>query len=104
MPTPVQRPSLTTTLDQRYATQRAGGAFDVKQVLGSPGTTPAAGTTIDAVSMQATNFQTPVGFEVKKMIGVTQMLDAIDTNTSPSAQSKQLSLYIRGFSNQRYKP
>lgn len=99
MPTPTQRPSLTTDLQKRYSTQRAGGAFDVKQTLGGPGTSPAAGTTIDATSMQGNEFQAPNGFEVKAgKVGVTQLKDA-QGNTS-----KQLSKYIQGFSNKKYKP
>lgn len=30
MPTPVDRKSLTTSLEDRYKTQKAGGAFDAK--------------------------------------------------------------------------
>ncbi len=98
MPLPLNRPSLITTLDQRYATQRSGGAFSVKQVLGAPGTVPAPGTTIDAASMNGQKFQSPNGFEVKMMPGITQMLDA-QSNTS-----KQLSMYIKGFDNTKYRP
>lgn len=98
MPTPVPRPSLTTDLQTRYSNQRAGGAFDVKKVLGAPGTEPAAGKTIDAVSAQGAAFQAPNGFEVKVMQGDTQFKDAQGTT------SKQLSRYIKGFSNQKYKP
>ncbi len=98
MPTPVQRPSLITTLDQRYATQHAGGAFDVKKTLGAPGSRPSAGTVIDALSLQGSSFQNPNGFEVGVLEEVTQLKEAQGTT------SKQLSLYIRGFSNQKYKP
>jgi hypothetical protein len=97
MPIPTNRPSLTTDLQTRYTNQRAGGAFDVKQVLGGPGSTPAPGTTIDATSMQGAEFQSPNGFEVKVRQGETQMKDAQGTT------SRELSLYIRGFSNRRYK-
>lgn len=96
MPTPVTRPSLTKDLSERYATQRAGGTFDVKKILGNPGTVPAAGTTIDAVSGQATQFQSPKGFEVKILQGITQLKDAQGTT------SKELSMYIKGFSNIKY--
>lgn len=98
MPTPNPRPSLTTDLATRYQNQRAGGAFDVKKTLGAPGTEPASGTTIDAVSMQGASFQSPNGFEVKVKQGDTQMKDAQGTT------SKQLSLYMQGFSNKKYKP
>jgi len=100
MPTQAQaqRPSLTKTLEDRYATQRAGGAFDVKKTLGTPGTSPAAGTVIDAASLNGTSYQSPNGFEVKVPMGITQLKDAQGTT------SKELSLYIRGFSNVKYKP
>jgi len=98
MPTPNERPSLTTDLQTRYTKQRAGGAFDVKATLGGPGTQPAAGTTIDATSMNGNEFQNPNGFEVKVKQGVTAFKDA------QGVQSKQLSRYIRGFSARKYKP
>ena len=95
---PVDRQSLTTTLDIRYAKQHAGMAFDVKQILGGPGSVPAAGTTIDAVSQNANMFQSPIGFEVKPMIGITQLKDA------QGVRSKELSTYIKGFSSVKYRP
>jgi hypothetical protein len=98
MPTPIERKSLTTDLQTRYSNQRAGGAFDVKKTLGGPGTNPATGTTIDATSMLGQEFQAPNGFEVKVQQGITQMKDAQGTT------SKQLSRYLRGFSNKKYKP
>ena len=91
------RPSLATTLDQRYANQREGGAFDVKKTLGTPGSAPKSGTTIDAVSANGQAFQSPNGFEVKMAQGQTQMKDAQGTS------SKQLSKYLRGFDNRKYK-
>ena len=96
MPNASVRPSLTTDLQTRYAQQREGGAFDVKKVLGGPGSTPAAGTTIDAISSNAVSFQSPAGFEVKSLVGVTQLKDAQGTT------SKQLSIYMKGFDNTRY--
>lgn len=32
MPTPIDRESLTKNLEERYATQTAGGAYDAKQI------------------------------------------------------------------------
>jgi hypothetical protein len=98
MPAPVNRESLTKTLEGRYTTQHAGGAFDVKQTLGGPGTHPARGVVIDATSLQGSNFQNPNGFEVGVLETVTQLKEAQGTT------SKELSLYIRGFSNRRYSP
>jgi hypothetical protein len=34
--TPTERPSLQTSLEQRYATQKVGGAYDAKQVKTQP--------------------------------------------------------------------
>ena len=100
MPTPSQRPSLTTTLDQRYATQHAGGAFEVKQRLGGPGAPPIARMPIDGNEV----LYSVDDFKMKAMQGVTEVLDAIESNTSSAPRSKEMSLYIRGFSNQKYKP
>ena len=93
MPTPMIRPSLTKTLEQRYASQRTGGAFNVKSVLNVK-----AGAVIDATSAQGQEFQSPNGFQVGRLPGNTQMKDA------QGSASKQLSRYIKGFSNIRYKP
>ena len=97
MPTPNNRPSLTTTLDQRYATQRAGEAFDVKTVLGAPGTVPPSGETIDASSRNGQNFQSPNGFLVKPMVQVSQLKDVQAGNSS-------LSRYIKGLDVTKYHP
>ena len=91
------RPSISKTLEERYASQKAGQAFDVKKTLGTPGSSPVKGSTIDAVSLSGASFQSPNGFEVKVTQGLTQMLDA-QGNTS-----KQLSMYLRGFDNRPYK-
>lgn len=95
------RPSLTTTLDQRYATQRAGGAFDVKKTLGAPGTAPTAQSVIegDTKSMNGSQFQSPNGFETDILQGQTQLKDA-----QGNGQSKEISRYIKGFSSKKYKP
>ena len=97
MPTPNQRPSLTTTLDQRYARQHAGGAFEVKQVLGAPGTTPASGDVIDAASQQGANNQNPNGFWVKPVMQVSQ-LKAVQSGGT----GNNYSLYIQGLDTTRY--
>lgn len=97
MPTPNVRPSLTTTLDQRYAKQHAGGAFEVKEVLSPPGTSPAAGTTIDAASQQGANNQNPNGFVVKVLPQVSQ-LKAVQTGGAGNAYS----LYIKGLDTTKY--
>ena len=95
MPTPVQRTSLTTDLSQRYSTQRAGEAFDVKAVLGGPGAEPEAGKTIDATSQNGSTFQSPNGFLVKPMVQVSQLKDVQSGNS-------HLSRYIQGLDTTRY--
>jgi hypothetical protein len=96
MPTPNTRPSLTTTLDTRYAQQRAGEAFDVKAVLGGPGTVPKQGQTIDAASQNGQTFQSPNGFLVKPLAQVSQLKDVKAGNSS-------LSLYIKGLDTRKYR-
>jgi hypothetical protein len=97
VPTPITRPSLTTTLDQRYANQKAGGAFDVKKTLGAPGSTPVAGSTIDATSIQAQRFQAPNGFEVKAGQEGSQFIDV------QSGGNSGTSTYIKGIDTTKYK-
>ena len=100
MPTPSDRPSLTKTLEQRYATQHAGGAFNVKERLGGPGAPPIARMPVDGNEV----LYSVDDFKVKAMQGVTELLDAIEANSTSAPRSKELSLYIRGFSNRRYRP
>ena len=83
------RQSLTKTIEERYKSQRVGGAFDVKDVLGGSGTSPAKGKIIDATSLNGANFQSPNGFQVKSTIGETQLKDA------QSSPSKELSMYLK---------
>ena len=97
MPAPSVRPSLTTTLDVRYAQQHAGGAFEVKDVLGQPGTEPPTGEVIDAASQNGATFQSPNGFQVKVLQQVSQLKDVQAGNSS-------LSLYIQGLDTTKYHP
>jgi|FAXJ01.1.fsa_nt_gi hypothetical protein len=97
MPTPNVRPSLTTTLDVRYAKQHAGGAFEVKDVLGGPGTEPAAGKTIDASSQQGATNQNPNGFLVKVLPQVSQFI-AVQSGGA----GNNYSLYVKGLDTTRY--
>lgn len=102
MPTPNQRPSLTTDLATRYATQKAGGAFEVKQRLHPPGVAPKAGERMPIDGNE--HLYSVDDFVVKEMQGVTELLDAQEANNSSSPHSKELSLYIKGFNNQKYHP
>jgi hypothetical protein len=98
MPTPTQRPSLTTTLDVRYAKQHSGGAFEVKNVLGQPGTEPLTGEVIDAASQLGATFQAPNGFQVRVLQQVSQ-LKAVQ-----SGDTQGLSTYVYGLDTTRYHP
>jgi hypothetical protein len=97
MPIPNSRPSLTTTLDQRYAQQHAGGTFEVKEVLGDPGETPSTGKVIDAVSQQGAANQNPNGFQVKVLQQVSQL-----KVVQMGGVSNDYSLYIHGLDTTRY--
>lgn len=94
---PETRPSLTTTIEDRYSSQHVGGAFNVKDVLGNPGASPSKGKIIDATSLNGASFQSPNGFQVKTTIGETQLKDA------QSDPSLELSAYLKGFDNRPYK-
>lgn len=91
-----ERPSLKTDLVTRYSNQRVGEAFDVKATLGGPGQILPPGIVIDSISMNAINFQSPPGFEVKVQPLITQVKDAMGNS------SGQLSRYMQGFNNTRY--
>jgi hypothetical protein len=97
MPLPSSRPSLTTTLDVRYANQHAGEAFDVKATLGAPGTVPRQGEVIDAASGNGSSFQSPNGFLVRPMTLISQLKDVQSGNSS-------LSRYIQGLDTKKYHP
>ena len=102
MPTPSERPSLKTDLESRYRTQRVGSAFSVKNTLKQPGDSPQPGERmpIDGNERLYTNDD----FIVKQTLGVTELLDAKSANTTSSPSSLELSLFMRGFTNQKYKP
>ena len=99
MPTPVPRPSLTTTLDVRYAQQHAGGAFEVKQVLGAPGTEPAVGEVIDAASQLGATNQNPNGFQVKVIPQVSQL-----KVVQQGGAGNNYSNYVKGLDTRKYHP
>lgn len=100
MPTPNQRPSLTNTLEGRYASQHAGGAFEVKDRIGKPGEKPLARMPVDGNEV----LYTVDDFVTRWMLGVTELLDAQEANSTSAPKSKELSLYIKGFDNTKYKP
>ena len=99
MPTPINRPSLTINLEDRYATTAVGGAFNVQKTLGGPGALPKKNAVIegDTMSHQASQFQSPPGFETNVIVQQSQLID-VQTNGSGGNSN-----YIKGFSNQKYK-
>lgn len=102
MPTPSARPSLNTDLESRYRNQRAGSAFDVKERLKPPGNSPQPG---ERMPINGNEHLVSVDdFAVKARIGVTELLDALEANTTSSPSSQELSLFMRGFTNKKYKP
>lgn len=94
---PENRPSLTKDIEQRYSSQRAGGAFDVKDTLGTPNTSVPAGKLIDATSMNATQFQSPAGFETKVPIQQSRFL-VVQSNGGSG-----VSRYVKSLDNRRYR-
>lgn len=64
MPNPITRPSLTTPLSTRYATQRVGGAFDARNIIEN-------GTDALFASFQSATFQNTNGFLTKEQLQVT---------------------------------
>lgn len=102
MPKQSERPSLTTTLEDRYRKQKVGSTFDVKDVLKQPDKSPEHG---DRMVIDGNEYKYSVDdFQVKPLIGITEVLDAIDANITTSPRSKELSSYMNGFSNKKYKP
>ena len=87
-----------TFVPLRYAQQHAGGAFEVKDVLGGPGAEP-PGPTIDAMSQQGAANQNPNGFLVRVLPQVSQ-LKAVQSGGA----GNNYSLYINGLDTTRYHP
>jgi hypothetical protein len=85
MPIPTPRPSLTTDLATRYVTQKAGGAFNDKNIIE---------TGVDALfaSYQGATFQKANGFLTKVQQGVSDF----------KADGKDLSFYVQGLSTTPY--
>ena len=85
MPIPTPRPSLTTNLAQRYATQPVGGAFDARDIIE---------TGVDSLfgSMQGAEFQTANGFETEVQQGISQFKN----------DGENLSIYEQGLDTTPY--
>jgi hypothetical protein len=92
MPNPISRDSLVKTLEDRYNTQPAGGTFNAKNIDTTAGDIVPTDRT--AVNVQDTLYREG-GFKIKET--QTGFKDA------QGYVSKQLSQYIKGFNNKRYK-
>jgi len=86
--TPIKRESINTPLEQRYNQTKSGGAFDSKT----------AGASTIPTSLQEKNFTSTEGFKPKVQLGQSEFKDA------QGNASKELSSFIKGFSNKKYKP
>ena len=98
MPNPINRDSLVTDLESRYNKQKAGGAFDAKNIVTTEDTIAAS----VEPSIQGQKFTIDKGgFRVKMPIGLSSLADVPDRRNSTS---KELSQYTKGLSNKKYKP
>ena len=97
MPQPSNRESLTKDLLTRYATQHAGGAYEVKDRLKKPKVSVEHADRMPIDGIQEKTWTVP-NFDTKPILKQTEMLDAIDETSS-----RELSTYIKGFSNKKYK-
>jgi hypothetical protein len=98
MPTPISRESLNIDLASRYDKQKAGGAFNAKNiVIANDSVAPSA-----SPSHQGKVFtRDSGGFRVKMPVGLSSFSDIPDRKNSTS---KELSSYVKGISNKKYKP
>lgn len=85
MPIPIERLSLTTPLTKRYAKQKAGGAFDDKNIVD-------AGVDPLFSSYQSATFQIANGFLTKEQQGISNFKN----------DGNNLSMYSEGLDTSRY--
>ena len=88
----IDRESNKTSLVDRYNTQKAGGAYNVKQNVKTDGSNEITlgGSTFD------TKYTTTKGFKIKMTQGKTEFKDAV------GEKSLQQSIYLKGFTNTKY--
>jgi hypothetical protein len=85
MPTPIERPSLTTPLSQRYATQHVGGAFDDRAI-------DTEGFNALFASYQSQTFQIYNGFDMAVKQGISDFKN----------DGYNLSFYVQGLDRTKY--
>ena len=86
MPIPTPRPSLTTDLATRYATQKEGGAYDAKT----------AGTSTAPASVQAQQFENSDKFVVKEPLLISNYKGTANSNYT------EVSAYAQGLDTRKY--
>lgn len=97
MPIPINRESLNVDLETRYKKQKAGGAFDAKNI----NTADDSITPLVAPSDKGKQYSIDKGgFRVKQPLGLSNLADVPDRKNSTS---KGLSEYTRGLSSKKYK-
>jgi hypothetical protein len=89
MPNPTDRPSLTKTIEQRYAEQHVGGAFDAKAITLGGKHSPIDNSTLSAL-------HTTPGFKTQMGEQETEL------NEAKGQSSLESSLMMKGFNNIRY--
>ena len=99
MPTPLNRESLNKSLEERYKTQKVGGAFNAKDINTKPDSiTLSADGSHSSKGEQYTI--TKGGFRVKQPLGLSDLADVSDRKNSTS---KRLSNNLIGFNNKKYR-
>jgi hypothetical protein len=85
MPIQTARPSLTTTLAERYETQPVGGAFNARNIIENG---------VDALfaSLQGAEFQVKNGFMTEEQVGVSDFIN----------DGNGLSQYVQGLDTTKY--
>ena len=89
MPNTQERPSISTTLEQKYNDQHVGGAFDAKAIV-------VDGTRSPLQNSVLSTLRTPAGFKTKAIEGLTELKEI------NGESSLETSLYVKGFNNTRY--
>lgn len=88
MPNSTDRKSLSVSLEKRYETQHAGGAFDAKNIK-TKDLVPLINSVQSAQHTQA-------GFRARMIEGNTELFEAMGESSLES------SLLIKGFNNTKY--
>ena len=99
MSTPLNRESLNKSLEQRYESQKIGGAFNAKDINTKPDSITLSADGSNSIKGQQFTI-TKGGFRVKQPLRLSDLADVPDRKNSTS---KQLSSYTKGLDTKRYK-